>query len=119
MIRRPPRSTRTDTLFPYTTLFRSATPSIIAPNSYSRRSSTARSESTKSCRVNTATWRSEVRPRVLLSLRDQTQGSEAMIHIIEGLGDIGQQPLLDTMFEARKRLFVDLLDWDLDVVDDR
>src|SRR3546814_7807702 len=29
MIRRPPRSTRTDTLFPYTTLFRSAvTPAI-------------------------------------------------------------------------------------------
>src|SRR3546814_2010273 len=26
MIRRPPRSTRTDTLFPYTTLFRSQTP---------------------------------------------------------------------------------------------
>src|SRR3546814_3695900 len=41
MIRRPPRSTRTDTLFPYTTLFRSATdrprdglggqPRIVAP----------------------------------------------------------------------------------------
>src|SRR3546814_3301958 len=29
MIRRPPRSTRTDTLFPYTTLFRS-TPSALA-----------------------------------------------------------------------------------------
>src|SRR3546814_8345570 len=27
MIRRPPRSTRTDTLFPYTTLFRSEKPS--------------------------------------------------------------------------------------------
>src|SRR3546814_7291310 len=27
MIRRPPRSTRTDTLFPYTTLFRSDAPS--------------------------------------------------------------------------------------------
>src|SRR3546814_8679466 len=27
MIRRPPRSTRTDTLFPYTTLFRSERPS--------------------------------------------------------------------------------------------
>src|SRR3546814_5097510 len=26
MLRRPPRSTRTDTLFPYTTLFRSADP---------------------------------------------------------------------------------------------
>src|SRR3546814_10850966 len=28
MIRRPPRSTRTDTLFPYTTLFRSAFPYV-------------------------------------------------------------------------------------------
>src|SRR3546814_9873871 len=28
MIRRPPRSTRTDTLFPYTTLFRSGTPPL-------------------------------------------------------------------------------------------
>src|SRR3546814_9771429 len=30
MIRRPPRSTRTDTLFPYTTLFRSAAAAIDA-----------------------------------------------------------------------------------------
>src|SRR3546814_20735779 len=30
MIRRPPRSTRTDTLFPYTTLFRSAKIPLIA-----------------------------------------------------------------------------------------
>src|SRR3546814_2642777 len=30
MIRRPPRSTRTDTLFPYTTLFRSVANPIIA-----------------------------------------------------------------------------------------
>src|SRR3546814_1287573 len=29
MIRRPPRSTRTDTLFPYTTLFRSVVDSVI------------------------------------------------------------------------------------------
>src|SRR3546814_7053755 len=28
MIRRPPRSTRTDTLFPYTTLFRSGRPAV-------------------------------------------------------------------------------------------
>src|SRR3546814_17693980 len=28
MIRRPPRSTRTDTLFPYTTLFRSRDPTV-------------------------------------------------------------------------------------------
>src|SRR3546814_13688013 len=31
MIRRPPRSTRTDTLFPYTTLFRSRRPSVRGP----------------------------------------------------------------------------------------
>src|SRR3546814_1086315 len=31
MIRRPPRSTRTDTLFPYTTLFRSIAPFFILP----------------------------------------------------------------------------------------
>src|SRR3546814_9963554 len=30
MIRRPPRSTRTDTLFPYTTLFRSLSPTEIS-----------------------------------------------------------------------------------------
>src|SRR3546814_8831706 len=30
MIRRPPRSTRTDTLFPYTTLFRSVQPGRLA-----------------------------------------------------------------------------------------
>src|SRR3546814_14063509 len=31
MLRRPPRSTRTDTLFPYTTLFLSATVTIYRP----------------------------------------------------------------------------------------
>src|SRR3546814_6554513 len=36
MIRRPPRSTRTDTLFPYTTLFRSPNPESRIPNPESR-----------------------------------------------------------------------------------
>src|SRR3546814_2816895 len=40
MIRRPPRSTRTDTLFPYTTLFRSH---AVAPAAHSGRNVTARS----------------------------------------------------------------------------
>src|SRR3546814_17527869 len=31
MIRRPPRSTRTDPLFPYTTLFRSGAPVVFVP----------------------------------------------------------------------------------------
>src|SRR3546814_6795553 len=37
MIRRPPRSTRTDTLFPYTTLFRSAARSRRDPDQRARR----------------------------------------------------------------------------------
>src|SRR3546814_3729623 len=54
MIRRQPRSTRTDTLFPYTTLFRSISTAVIAPRPVSSTSgdlptseammSTARSE---------------------------------------------------------------------------
>jgi len=42
-----------------------------------------------------------------------------MIQIIEGLGAPDEQQLLEAMFEARKRLFVDLLDWDLEIVADR
>src|SRR3546814_18240021 len=46
MIRRPPRSTRTDTLFPYTTLFRSPPPrSPRSPRSVPTRSPRARSAS--------------------------------------------------------------------------
>src|SRR3546814_17944783 len=36
MIRRPPRSTRTDTLFPYTTLFRSPPPGLRVPEEANR-----------------------------------------------------------------------------------
>src|SRR3546814_14139307 len=36
MIRRPPRSTRTDTLFPYTTLFRSKITALLPYLAYSR-----------------------------------------------------------------------------------
>src|SRR3546814_21065065 len=37
MIRRPPRSTRTDTLFPYTTLFRSLLDPVDAGDGFARR----------------------------------------------------------------------------------
>src|SRR3546814_4088878 len=45
MIRRPPRSTRTDTLFPYTTLFRSTTTRHRAPTPTSRSTDRSRSSS--------------------------------------------------------------------------
>src|SRR3546814_1318602 len=68
MIRRPPRSTRTDTLFPYTTLFRSSAPR--APGGwltrYSRRherqrlSATSASGRASGCQQGTP-WRSRRR----------------------------------------------------------
>src|SRR3546814_5370963 len=48
MIRRPPRSTRTDTLFPYTTLFRSWTGTLGATRQVS--SARQRPSSTACCR---------------------------------------------------------------------
>src|SRR3546814_9508323 len=42
MIRRPPRSTRTDTLFPYTTLFRSVAIALLATLGYRVIASTGR-----------------------------------------------------------------------------
>src|SRR3546814_9917277 len=41
MIRRPPRSTRTDTLFPYTTLFRSPDDGVVQRNGHGERSGCA------------------------------------------------------------------------------
>src|SRR3546814_16474642 len=59
MIRRPPRSTRTDTLFPYTTLFRSAArPSTLIE------------------------WRIQGRPPPCLCLRHR----DPMVHVAAGYG---------------------------------
>lgn len=42
-----------------------------------------------------------------------------MLHIIEGVRPPGQDRVLRSMFEARKQVFVDLLRWDVPVVDSR
>src|SRR3546814_2793407 len=82
MIRRPPRSTRTDTLFPYTTLFRSNNVPSESPVLRTRTCSPASSKSARntnaSCaRSNVAsceaastshTWRSEEHTSELQSL---------------------------------------------------
>src|SRR3546814_12805858 len=47
MIRRPPRSTRTDTLFPYTTLFRSPPPPSMPTSSFRPLPGTRRTTSTR------------------------------------------------------------------------
>src|SRR3546814_6508651 len=50
MIRRPPRSTRTDTLFPYSTLFRSSTPPAASSRGRWPTAPGARPSTTSGCR---------------------------------------------------------------------
>src|SRR3546814_1149828 len=54
MIPRPPKATRTDTLFPYTTLFRSARRSKVASCGGRERAGTMRPSGGRRCRTGTA-----------------------------------------------------------------
>src|SRR3546814_7891951 len=55
MIRRPPRSTRTDTLFPYTTLFRSSSTRKSASGRWRRPSAGSSAAASSCCRSSTTT----------------------------------------------------------------
>src|SRR3546814_11948098 len=66
MIRRPPRSTRTDTLFPYTTLFRSACRRTVLPCDAQRIRTALRQAQGE--RSFWARWRSEEHTSELQSL---------------------------------------------------
>src|SRR3546814_6248476 len=68
MIRRPPRSTRTDTLFPYTTLFRSSSSSC-PPTVWSSLAARWKSRAApRALRAPMAIWRSEEHTSELQSL---------------------------------------------------
>src|SRR3546814_11658199 len=63
MIRRPPRSTRTDTLFPYTTLFRSA----VLPPSPHHRTGYAMRPLPELTPENTAFWTGGAQGRLMIA----------------------------------------------------
>src|SRR3546814_18587956 len=71
MIRRPPRSTRTDTLFPYTTLFRS------------KLSITANSQ------MDDITLALDKLPQAVASLDSQREGLVKMLKSLAELSDVG------------------------------
>src|SRR3546814_3565428 len=73
MLRRPPRSTRTDTLFPYTTLFRST----VSTSFWSHHASRAER------RPCLSSWRSETRARRRRD-RDRRGGAELGIFLAGG-----------------------------------
>src|SRR3546814_2175701 len=87
MLRRPPRSTRTDTLFPYTTLFRSSpAPCASWRTATSRLPSTAPSAATRSvpwpgpCRSSRTTWWPAPKPRPIRS-EEHTSELQSLMRI--------------------------------------
>src|SRR3546814_3394203 len=76
MIRRPPRSTRTDTLFPYTTLFRSTTAASRATTRSSERLNSARCRTVPLHPASTLTPAKSPQPRNRGSLREDTAMEE-------------------------------------------
>src|SRR3546814_7195229 len=97
MIRRPPRSTRTDTLFPYTTLFRSrANPYGLSAASAARAGSSARARVSRViARPQTARMtRDERVADILRAARDVFCGKgyeqTAVSEIAARIGEIGR-----------------------------
>src|SRR3546814_1612994 len=81
MIRRPPRSTRTDTLFPYTTLFRSAR---------------------CRCATSPSAWACRSRPSIAM------QASAAAVHrsrrLQQPMADRAKRPPGEALIDLRRRL---------------
>src|SRR3546814_10083541 len=78
MIRRPPRSTRTDTLFPYTTLFRST-----HPRTAGRRHAAASSRETRSRRGRRARYPPQARARACAPLAANRRRARSEEHTSE------------------------------------
>src|SRR3546814_8549137 len=75
MIRRPPRSTRTDTLFPYTTLFRSGVPAA------ARRSAR---RLPRRCRRSTADFQTQLGPGFCPRIRTAAGAFPTITHLQYG-----------------------------------
>src|SRR3546814_16922434 len=99
MIRRPPRSTRTDSLFPYTTLFRSSAP---APPKRPRRAP----------KCTTCSIRSSIR-RLTEALRIPQVTRFPIVH--EGgpmrvglrMGDVSAEPSMEDILSSIKRIIAE------------
>src|SRR3546814_7044701 len=103
MIRRPPRSTRTDTLFPYTTLFRSAGRQAPATRLRARRDSVETitvglcrvpADKTKGYALSCAAYSAALRLRSVVSRHSRNALlSVIQRHHVPGLGE--EKPALD------------------------
>src|SRR3546814_16954903 len=110
MIRRPPRSTRTDTLFPYTTLFRSFEEAEMAVVS------AARQIEMQACVVE--------EPRAVLFRRFEqlcsvSTESERSIHVLEGPGMVTDDYIREAAVDDERIVIRPARDFALTLVDDR
>src|SRR3546814_5339602 len=79
MIRRPPRSTRTDTLFPYTTLFRS--PPRRAPGAGSRAGSSQAARGRNGRERRGTAWRQAMAGRGAVRSEEHTSELQSLMRI--------------------------------------
>src|SRR3546814_20047165 len=85
MIRRPPRSTRTDTLFPYTTLFRCAGPLVFAgthlrdlPRRRCAATTTHHRQGGGAAAIPRRARKNEIRRNHMISQKERQQAAEAL-----------------------------------------
>src|SRR3546814_9853696 len=113
MIRRPPRSTRTDTLFPYTTLFRSSKPPFPARRGSRGRESrrAARQSRRRSGRRRPAAgspWRSEEHTSELKSLMRISYAvfclKKKKLHPQNTMNHVSHQPIKSIYFHLHNSL---------------
>src|SRR3546814_18510633 len=94
MIRRPPRSTRTDTLFPYTTLFRSAGPAaVVVPkiNSADDVHAIERALEAGGAPDHTMLWAMLETPIAMLHAEEICSSSERLAVLVMGTNDLAKE----------------------------
>src|SRR3546814_15679380 len=107
MIRRPPRSTRTDTLFPYTTLFRSNRMRNVQGVLLGEAVTAARNAANPTVNTSTlATWASEQAQLVARTVDDEEIQAKAAEVVLECGGKIADLKIVkwgaDWLKRARK-----------------
>src|SRR3546814_11948660 len=95
MVRRPPRSTRTDTLFPYTTLFRSPCPGGTARQSPRRRRGREARSGKRTHPVGAKGQRFDHHGHRGERQRERVESAENRLLVVLKILGIGERPPLD------------------------